>query len=148
MSRRRWRSRYTTAGTACQQKYRCRLEKNATQMERMHPRRQRYCGGLPLRPAKGILRPPCQPHVVQDLHGLAAQAEIVILLGLARRTADKSRKYHYLTVDPIIHSADIASEPRDNAAHRRRVVKALAPCQDGMQEVNVQVLRAEQPDLQ
>ena len=51
-------------------------------------------------------------------------------------------------VDPIIHSADIASEPRDNAAHRRRVVKALAPCQDGMQEVNVQVLRAEQPDLQ
>ena len=31
---------------ACQQQYRCCLEKNATQMERMQLRRQRYCGIL------------------------------------------------------------------------------------------------------
>ena len=34
------------AGVACQPQYRCRLEKNATQMTRMQPRRQRYCGSL------------------------------------------------------------------------------------------------------
>ena len=35
--------------------YRCCLEKNATQMERMQPRRQRYCGILP--PRRSAARP-------------------------------------------------------------------------------------------